>query len=224
MAYVISAQDRAILRELAKKQLELANREENKRRIKEWYLHNALQGEKPMIHLEMGSFEQEIIPDRMRCEGAFARTLEKKLLCNFLNQELFDDDRVTPDYFPMNYDTHFNLFNIPVKVDHVDDGKGNVSVGHHFVPTLRDLEEDWEKIGETDFGVDIEATEQKKAAAEEVFGDILPVRLQMDCLYSVPTQMLVHIMSMEDMMFNMYDYPDLFKQLMDRIAEDTLAY
>ena len=31
MAYEISAQDRAILRELAKKQLELANREENKR-------------------------------------------------------------------------------------------------------------------------------------------------------------------------------------------------
>ena len=82
MGYEISAQDRAILRDLAKKQLELANREENTRRIKEWYLHNALQGEKPMIHLEMGSFEQEIIPDRMRCEGAFARTLEKKLLCS----------------------------------------------------------------------------------------------------------------------------------------------
>ncbi len=46
----------------------------------------------------------------------------------------------------------------------------------------------------------------------------------MDCLYSVPTQMLVHFMSMENMMFNMYDYPELFKEMMDRIAEDTLAY
>ena len=34
----------------------------------------------------------------------------------------------------------------------------------------------------------------------------------------------VHFMSMENMMFNMYDYPELFKEMMDRIAEDTLAY
>ena len=46
----------------------------------------------------------------------------------------------------------------------------------------------------------------------------------MDCLYSVPTQMVVHFMSMENMMFNMYDYPDLFKEMMGRIADDTLAY
>ena len=41
----------------------------------------------------------------------------------------------------------------------------------------------------------------------------------MDCLYSVPTQMVVHFMSMENMMFNMYDYPELSKEMMDRIAE-----
>lgn len=224
MAFEITAKDREILREVAKKQLELANREENKRRIKEWYLHNALQGEKPMIHLEMGTFEQEILPDRMKCEGAFARALEKKLYCNFLNQELFDDDRVTPDYFPMNYDTHFTLFNIPVKIDHTDDGKGNTSVGHHFVSVLEDLEDDWDKLKETDFGVDVETTEKKKVVIEETIGDILPVKMQMDCLYSVPTQMLVHIMSMENMMFAMYDYPELFMEMMDRIANDTLAY
>ena len=59
---------------------------------------------------------------------------------------------------------------------------------------------------------------------EEAIGDILPVKMQMSCLYSVPTQMLVHFMSMENMMFAMYDYPDLFKEMMGRIADDTLAY
>ena len=51
-----------------------------------------------MIHLEMGSFEQEVIPARLKCEGEFARRVETTLYENFLNQELFDDDRVTPDY------------------------------------------------------------------------------------------------------------------------------
>ena len=70
----------------------------------------------------------------------------------------------------------------------------------------------------------METTAQKKAAIEEAIGDILPVKMQMDCLYSVPTQMIVHFMSMENMMFAMYDYPELFHEMMNRVADDTLAY
>ena len=72
--------------------------------------------------------------------------------------------------------------------------------------------------------MDKESTRAKFESISQTIGDILPVRMKMDCLYSVPTQMVVHFMSMENMMFNMYDYPELFKEMMDRIAEDTLAY
>ena len=113
--YKISSGDREILRELAKKQYEYSQTEKNKKRIQEWYAHNSLQGERPMIHLEMWTFAQEIIPQRLRCEGEFAREIETNLYVNFLNQELFDDDRVTPDHYPLVYDTHFTLFNIEVK-------------------------------------------------------------------------------------------------------------
>ena len=224
MEYTISAQDRAILRELAKKQMEYANREENRQKIGLWYAHNDCRGERPMVHLEMGTFAQEILPQRMRCVGEFARTVERRIYENFLNQELFEDDRVTPDCYPMNYDTWFQLFDILPDVAHTDDGKGKESLGHQFKSILEDLEEDYPKLRPSSCGADVDATMRKKAAVEEAIGDILPVRLQMDCLYSVPTQMLVHIMSMENMMFAMYDYPELFKKLMDRIAEDTLAY
>ena len=224
MEYVISAQDREILREVAKMQLEHANMESNKERIKLWYKHNALQGDRPLIHLEMWTFAQEILPQRLRCQGEFARKVETTLYCNFLNQQLFDDDRVTPDYYPLNYDTHFELFSIKIKKDLTTAADGSQSVGHHFVSVVEDLEDDYDKMKETDFGVDLESTEAKRRAIEEAIGDILPVKMQMDCLYSVPTQMLVHFMSMENMMFNMYDYPELFKEMMDRIANDTLAY
>ena len=100
--YVISEKDRTILRELAKKQYEYSQADKNKKRIQEWYAHNSLKGERPMIHLEMWTFAQEILPQRLRCEGEFARSVETSLYCNFLNQELFDDDRVTPDYFQLD--------------------------------------------------------------------------------------------------------------------------
>ena len=222
--YTISASDREILREVAKRQLEFANMEENKQKIKNWYLHNALKGEKPMIHLELWTFAQEILPQRLRCQGEYARQIETALYGNFINQELFGDDKVTPDFYPMGYDTWFTLFDIPVHVAHTTDKDGNQSLGHQFQSVLEDLEEDYHKLKETKFGVDTELTMRKKQVIEEAIGDILPVKLQMDCLYSVPTQMLVHIMSMENMMFAMYDYPELFKEMMDRIANDTLAY
>ena len=217
--YMIDGKDRMILRELAKKQYEYSQTEKNKNRIREWTDHNSLQGKRPMIHLELWTFAQEIIPQRLQCKGEFARDVETKLYCNFLNQELFDDDRVTPDYYPLPYDTHFTLFNIPIK-KHNSVG----SVGHEFISVVEDLEDDYEKLQATDFGVDMESTMLKKQALEEAFGDILPVRVQMDCLYSVPTQMIVHFMKMENMMFNIYDYPELFKGMMNRIADDTLAY
>ncbi|WP_300841435.1 hypothetical protein [uncultured Acetatifactor sp.] len=224
MGYEVSGQDRQILRELAKKQLFYANQECNLKRREEWYRHNELQGERPLIHLEMGTFEQEILPERMRCTGDFARQLERALYCNFLNQELFDDDRVTPDYFAVGYDSYFTLFGLQVKVQGTKDAEGKTSVGHHFVSQIEDLEEDWDKLGETQFGVNPAASLERKAAVEEVIGDILPVRLEGNCLYSVPTQMVVHLMSMETMMFSMYDYPELFKEMMERTADDTLAY
>lgn len=224
MEYTISRQDREILRETAKRQLELANQDSNKERIKKWYLHNDLQGETPMIHLEMGTFAQEILPERMKCTGEFARWAEEILYSNFLNQELFDDDRVTPDYFPVPYDTWFTLFDIPVKVDHTTDSSGKESLGHHFVPVLGDLEEDYEKLKPSSFGVNLESSQAKKDVMEECIGDILPVKMQLGSMYSVPTQMLVHIMKMEDMMLAMYDAPELFQEMMDRIGSDTLAY
>lgn len=217
--YFINEKDRAILRELAKKQYEYSQQEKNKKRIQEWYAHNSLKGERPMIHLEMWTFSQEIIPQRLQCEGAFAREVETNLYMNFLNQELFDDDRVTPDHYPIGYDNYFTLFDIEIQ-KHEAAG----SLGHEFVSVVEDLEDDYGKLKQSVFGADMGSALEKKQALEELFGDILPVKIKMDCLYSVPTQMIVHFMKMENMMYNIYDYPELFKEMMDRIAEDTLAY
>lgn len=224
MEITISKSDAAILREVAKQQLYYANQESNKKKIEQWYLHNALKGEKPMIHLELDTFREEVIPQRLKCQGEFARQAEEKLYCNFLNQELFMDDRVTPDCYELGIDTFFTLFGLDIQVDHTKDSKGEVSLGHHFASLVQDLEEDYGKLGNSRYSVDMDSTMCKKKILEEAFGDILPVELTMNCLYSVPTQMLVHFMSMENMMFNICDYPTLFLEMMDRIAEDTLAY
>lgn len=222
----ISAQDRVILRELAKKQLEFANMEINQIRKAKWYEHNAVKGDWVPVHLDPWSLFHEILEPRLVCEGEFARDVERAIYTNFINQELFDDDKVTPEKFGWNYDTGFKLFDIDVECEYTD-GKENAAQtgsGMHFVPKLGDLEDDYGKIKKSSFWVDEETSNKKLEVIQETIGDILPVYMKMDCIGCVPTQMLVHIMSMEDMMYNMIDYPELFSEMMNRLADDYLEY
>ncbi|MFV0402271.1 MAG: hypothetical protein ACK5LX_16870 [Oscillospiraceae bacterium] len=145
------------------------------------------------------------------------------MLRRTLPHELFDDDFVVPDHYAMGWHTHFNLFGHEDKREFAE-LDGHQSVGHAFVHLIEDLEADWDKLGESEWSVDREGTERERAILEDVLGDILPVRMAMNCLYSVPTQKIVHMMSMENMLFAMMDYPELFHKLMGRIADDTIAH
>ena len=57
--------------------------------------------------------------------------------------------------------------------------------------------------------------------AAEIFGDILPPRLVMNCLTGAITNPLVHLMGMENYYLAMYDTPDALHRLMD---EATAVY
>ena len=215
----ITIADRRVLRDLAKKQMEYANSEANKETIRQWYKHNACEGERPLIHLEMWTFAKEIIPQRLRCEGEKARNIETALYRNFLNHELFGDDSPVPDYFPLQKAVKMIPFGLQVQRQHAQD-----SLGHAFNHHIHDLEDDFHKLGESQIINDMAKTNAKKSQLEDIFGDILPIKEVLGCLYSVPTQDIVHIMSMETMYFAMADCPDLFQKMMAQYTADTLRF
>ena len=124
---VISQKDKEILRELAKKQWEYSQLPVMKERVKLWTDHNDLKGEKPPIHIELWTFEQDLLPP-LRCEGAAARRMELEIYRNITNHERIDDDRVVYDYFPIQWNTWFRLFDLTVEVEHPEDGRRGASV------------------------------------------------------------------------------------------------
>ncbi len=216
--------DRERLRYLANHQLEIANSPKNLERVELWKRHNMYKGERPPIHIEVGSFAHEVINPLLQCEDEQARWIEYKLINNFVNMELFDDDKVVPPYFQQTYDIYFTLFGHHIKQTVVKKADGT-EMGHQFEHIIDDLADDFDKILQpTIYGVNKESTTQKNGLFNDIFGDILPVRLVSDGLYSTPTQHMVHMMGMENMLYSMYDYPDEFKEMMDRIADAYVAY
>ncbi len=70
-------------------------------------------------------------------------------------------------------------------------------------------------MGGGSFGVDREATARWRELAEDVFGDILPVRMVMGSLPGSITNPLVHLMGMEAYYIAMYDCPDTVHEAME---------
>ena len=220
--FYVTPEERKCLRELAKKQLEYSQLPIMEERKQLWYKHNEGNSVRPMIHVEIWTFEHDILPE-FKCETETGRAIELELYRNFTNYEKIDDDRIVPPYFPIQWDTYFKLFGVTIEKEHAVNSTGQ-NVGHRFKYIINDLEEDFPKLGPTEYGADKEKTLAWKEFLENIFGDILPVKITNNCLGAVPTQEVIHLMGMENMLFAMYDYPDTFHAFMKRISDDYIEY
>ena len=216
----ISAKDREILRDLARYQLELANSPRNKQNSADWMANGAskTQVTRPLIRIETNTFEHQIMPPLMKCEGEEARRIEQQMLRPIINHTLFEDDTLVPDYFEVTDHYQFTPFNLPVKTQQT------AGLGHHFIPYLHDLEEDEHLLQKSTFAVREDWAQQRVSQAEEIFGDILPVKRISNAAYCTPMQDIVHIMNMDDMYMAMIDDEERFTDMLDRLTDDYIAF
>ena len=212
----ISQKDRAILRELAKQQVELAASERNQELTRLWTTTGGKNQERPMIRIELGTFEHEYLPELMQCEGDIARSMERQMRMPMINFTQFEDDELVPDYFGVSVGYSFTPFDLPVKRQETG------GVGHHFIPYLTDLEEDEHLLGKSTWTIHADEAEARVRLAEDTFGDILPVKRMSNAAYCTPMQDIVHIMNMDDMYMAMYDDEERYIRMMDRLCDDYL--
>lgn len=212
--------EKQYLRDLAKKQKELANMPVMKERERLWLLHNSLQGERPMVVMEENTFLGEILPP-LKCESEDGKWMEKKLFQAILPEQLFQDDKVVTEEFKVDVQAELHLFDVPVKKIFASDG-----VGFHIEPVLECLEEDMEILKDSVFSYDKEETLRKKQAAEEVFGDILHVRLYNSVNHwgFALTEKIVFLMGMENMFVAMKIEEDEFHALMTRLVAEMTRF
>jgi len=206
---LIQEKDRQRLRELAKKQLEYANCDKNAEILKKWDALAKGRRETPTVRLLFSNFTGEVITPRLKCEGKVARQMEASLLQTLVGRELFDDDTPISPTYDIAWDAYADPFGLKPKLTRAE------GMGFHIEPQIEDLGEEIDKLRGGSFGVDREKTKTRISYAEDVFGDILPVRMIMPSLTGSITNPLVHLMSMETYYFSMYDYPDELHEIMD---------
>ena len=213
----ISQADRERLRDTARRQAELAHSPENQRLYADWLAYGAGEPSRPLLRVEIETFEEDILPALQTCQGEEARAIERRMLRRIANFTLFHDDTLVPDHYAVCEHTRFVPFGLPVRRQETG------GVGHHFVPYLHDLEADMALLGPSVYAVDEAAAEEERVKAEELFGDILPVRREGSPLYCCPMQDIIHIMNMDDLYMAMIDGEDNFRAVLGRLVDDYIA-
>ena len=222
----ITKQERAALRELAKKQLEYANLPVMDERKKLWYRHNAMKGERPIVLFEADSTYTvlgEMIPP-LQCESATGKTMEVELLKHILSHEMLDDDKVIPGCYTVDRKINIWPFEAVIHTTRGIDAAGR-SYGFRWEKTIEDLDRDLGKLKPTKVSYDAEYNNLMVDIANETFGDILPVVVKNNALnwYMVPSEKIVMLMGLEEMMLALYDNPKKMHELFDFVTNDTLG-
>lgn len=219
----IAPWEKEILRELAKKQLEYSALPVMAERTRLWYAHNALQGVRPLIVVEMGSFSGDMLPP-LRCETPLAQQAERQMLMLITNHEMIDDDKVMPGYFQLNWDIRQQEFGIDISVQHSTDNQGR-NIGFSVEHPIRSIREDFGVLKSSVYSCDKALTMEKKETLENVFGDILPIRIMNNSLewHLMPSARSVKLMGMEELYMEMLEDPEQVHRLMRYHVDDLLA-
>jgi len=209
---MISAPDRRVLRDLARCVAEIAALPVQAERRELWKKHNSLQPTRPMILVfPEGSWEELLNDKELQCEGEENRRIEWALRSRIYCHEHFQDDTVIEREWVVQKVIHNSGWGLEGRRIPSSKARG----AWKFDPVIKDPS-DLKRLRFPEIIYDKEATEHKLEQAQELFGDILNVKLKGVAHISY------HLMNqytswrgLEQMMTDMYRQPQM---LHDAIA------
>lgn len=221
----ISRHDREILRDLAKKQAEIANSPLNLERKKLWYKHNGLQETRPIVLIETGPFIHDFVPNTMlKCESEETRSIEKQIRYTLAHFEFTNDDKVVDPYFTVYWKIHQSSYGVDVAVIHGTDSKGK-SLGYVYDYPVKDIVKDFDKLRHRGFSVDREATQKQEEMLQDIFTGILDVKKKGYIGWTMGmTQEAIKLIGLENLMLYMYDEPYMLHRFLRFLLDDHILF
>jgi hypothetical protein len=217
------SQERDLVRELARRVIEIAHEPRMKDVRKRWCDVNELRkpDRAPVWCRPVGCWS-EILPDsELQCETPEYRRLEYGF-----RQELFKYD--------VGDDTIFEPhFTVGASFDVTPANTWGVKLSHHnpdvqggawaYDPPLRE-ESDLDNLAMPEFTYNRQATDERLEWMSELFGDIAPVQLHVGApMGATFGSWVAELRGLEQMMVDMYDNPRLLHRLMAHLRDAALA-
>ncbi len=203
---MLPASDRDVLRTLARRVAEVAARPVMAARREAWTDHNDLMPRRPMVLVFPEGAWRELLPeDRLVCEDPAARDAEYQLRIRLYTADHFDDDTVIENTWVVPKAITVSGWGLEPRWT---DSPGATGAGT-YAPVLNTAA-DIDKIKIPTVTHDAGASQARLAWAEELFGDILDVRLSgIQHVSFHPTAQYCRLRGLEEAMLDMCADPAL---------------
>jgi hypothetical protein len=189
-----------------------------------------------MILVETCMLSDYIGQEELRCQDPYLRNIEKSLYEIVRHADEIGDDIVVDPYFRIPWHVEIADYGVPIVATHGIACDGS-ELGYSFNFGVQS-EEDFEKLHLRERRVDREETARQKQLLEDIFGDILPVKVGgydpfnpdpgyrpwLGNLFCGLTMDLFKLVGNDNLLLWVYDKPDLIHRLMELIRRDREAH
>ena len=222
--YRTTAPDLTVLRELAKRKMEIAHDPVNLERKRLWLEMHAGNCIRPMVLAEWGGIRDQRMPfaPELACTEDWARGIEGALRQEIWVFEELQDDHVVEPFLNVNWNVQCSDYGVQPEVHRVE---GDHLTSRRWDAPITDIDRDFHLLHPRTYSVDREQTLGWKSHLEEVFSDSLPIRIRGSFWWTMGmTIRAIDLIGLQNLMLFMYDDPDGLHRLMGFLRDDHLAH
>lgn len=221
----MSNNDKAILRELGKQVAEISAEPCQKETMRLWKALNSLKPERPMFMIDQIPWHEMDAGGELtlKCRDEFCRTIERDMRRTLYRWRHMRDDRVVEPYVDIPKVIDGMDFGInPSETTLVQDMANDV-ISHHYEDLLIN-EEDIEKIRIPSVRLDADATARNESVANDIFHDILPVRMTgAGPLFFRPWDLISQWRGVMNPLQDLMDRPEFIHAMLRRLTAANMA-
>ena len=200
----INAEEKKIMQDLAKKVREITRLPEQEQKRKTWTNHNALVKGTPMILcFPEGAWRELLPPGTLKTFNLTLQNWEQRLRMIIYTHEIIKDDQVFDPFFNIGWIHKQTGWGMEIPQNRTSD-LGSFS----WNPPLKKTS-DLKNLRPNRIEIDEAETHKWVEIANDLFGDILPVRIRGMFWGSLSfTREAVMLRGLDQLMMDMYDNPD----------------
>ena len=220
----LSSSDTRTLRDLARRKLEIANNPTNLERRELWLGMHDGASTRPMVLAEWGGV---LDPDRpfapeLVCADPWARAIEGALRQEIWVFEVLRDDHVVEPVHNLGWAVQCSDYGAQPVTHTVE---GDHLTARSWDAPITDIDRDFHLLHPRTYSVDRKSTLVAKQRLEDLFGNILPVRVRGSFWWTMGmTIRAIDLIGLQNLMLFMYDDPAGLHRLMRFLCDDHLAY
>ena len=220
----VSKKDTEILRELAKRYMEVATLPVQKEKVELWKALNRCDMKRPMVVIDQLPWNELNVDNVLdvQVEDTYWREVERQMRMTLYKWEHFSVDMVVEPFITIPSAVWTSDYGMEVKEIVLSKYEDETASAHSYINQIKEME-DVEKIKDLVVFCDQEETNRRFVEAKIIFDGIAPVKASHGLTFHLGLwDRLAMYMGVEAVYYDLIDRPELIHAAMDRITNATL--